>query len=72
MNEIFYEVFDNLPRQGPGTTEATQKEFNLTNLVANRIRVLDIGCGTGASTITLAKLINGRIIETDNYQPYLD
>lgn len=72
MNEIFYEIFDNLPRQGPGTTEATQKAFNLINLDANRIQVLDIGCGTGASTITLAKLINGQIIATDNYQPYLN
>ncbi len=72
VNEIFYEVFENLPRQGPGTTEATQKAFNLTNLDANRIQVLDIGCGTGASTITLAKLINGQIIAMDNHQPYLD
>ena len=72
MNEIFYEVFDNLPRQGPGSNEATQKAFASTNLENKKIQVLDIGCGTGAQTITLAKLINGQIIATDNYQPYLD
>ena len=72
MNEIFYKIFDNLPRQGPGNVKATQKAFASTNLGPKEIQILDIGCGTGAQTITLAKEINGKIIATDNYQPYLE
>jgi len=72
MNDIFFEIFDELPRQGPGTHKATQKAFRLTNLWSKAIQVLDIGCGTGAQTLTLAKLIKGKIIATDTHQPYLD
>ncbi|MEJ2545208.1 MAG: class I SAM-dependent methyltransferase, partial [Calditrichaceae bacterium] len=72
MNEIFYEVFDTMPRLGPGSTEATQNAFKATGLGLNKIEVLDIGCGTGAQTIVLAKLINGKIIAIDNYQPFLN
>lgn len=72
MDEIFYEVFDTMPRLGPGSTEATQRAFRATGLGSNRIQVLDIGCGTGAQTMVLAKIINGQIIATDNYQPFLN
>ena len=27
MNELFYEVFENMPRQGPGTANSTKKAF---------------------------------------------
>lgn len=72
MSNFFYEIFDNLPRQGPGNSEATEKAYSLINFGQKRIAALDIGCGAGAQTIILAKLINGRIIATDNYQPYLN
>ncbi|MEJ2041192.1 MAG: class I SAM-dependent methyltransferase [Desulfosarcinaceae bacterium] len=35
-------------------------------------KVLDIGCGTGAQTIQLARQIDGTILAVDNHQSYLD
>ena len=72
MNEIFYEVFNDMPRLGPGSEEATQRAFNATGLGSKKIQALDIGCGTGAQTMVLAKMINGQIIAIDNYQPFLN
>jgi SAM-dependent methyltransferase len=36
------------------------------------MRVLDIGCGTGAQTLRLARHLDGTIVAVDNHQPYLD
>lgn len=36
------------------------------------LRVLDVGCGTGAQTLQLARHVDGRITAIDNHQPYLD
>jgi len=43
-------------RQGPGSDEETLRALDLTRLDRNaEIQVADIGCGTGASTLTLAR-----------------
>jgi len=72
MDEIFYQIFSELPRQGPGCAESTKRAYEcLTNLpIAPKI--LDVGCGSGAQTIELAKLSGGHITALDNYAPFLD
>jgi SAM-dependent methyltransferase len=72
MPPIFYEVHSNLPREGPGSNESTQRAFRaLKNLPANP-RILDIGCGPGMQTIELAKLSGAQIEAVDNHQAFLD
>ncbi len=72
MPQIFYEVHSNLPREGPGDNESTNRAFkSLKNLPANP-RILDIGCGPGMQTIELAKLSSGQIEALDNHQAFLD
>ena len=49
-------------RQGPGGEPETLRALSLAGL--NRkdsYRIADIGCGTGASTLVLAKHLNARI-----------
>jgi SAM-dependent methyltransferase len=72
MDKIFYDIFHGLPRQGPGSSEATLKALSFVPLHRDNLRVLDIGCGTGAQTIDLAKHIRGTITAVDNYQPFLE
>ena len=36
------------------------------------LRVLDVGCGTGAQTLQLARHVEVTIVAIDNHQPYLD
>ena len=70
--EYFYELFEALPRGGPGDNKSTQKAFNTIPKRPEHPLILDIGCGPGVQTIELAKLSNGRIIALDNHQAFLD
>jgi SAM-dependent methyltransferase len=61
-------------RQGPGSDEETLRALELTRLDRMAaLEVADIGCGTGASTLTLASgLPNSRIIAVDLFPEFLD
>ncbi|MBN2213342.1 MAG: class I SAM-dependent methyltransferase [Bacteroidales bacterium] len=72
MEELFYEIFTELPRQGPGDHDSTIKALRAIPELPAAVRVLDVGCGTGNQTIDLAGEINGKIVAIDNYQPFLD
>lgn len=71
--ELFYRVFESIPRQGPGCRAATEKAFfALRGRLPEKPRVLDIGCGKGVQTLHLARLVNGSITAVDNHQAFLD
>jgi len=70
--EYFYEVFEALPRGGPGTDEYTGRAFDIIPKSPSQPFILDIGCGPGPQTLELAKISNGKIIALDNHQPFLD
>jgi ubiquinone/menaquinone biosynthesis C-methylase UbiE len=69
--EIFFDIHKNLPRQGSGRDEYTQKAFEMIPKIKNP-KILDIGCGPGLQTIKLAKLSEGEVIGIDTHQPFLD
>lgn len=70
--DIFFEIYQNLPRQAPGNKESTLKAFSLLTNLPPKPSILDIGCGPGMQTIELAKHTNGKVTAVDNHQPYLD
>ena len=70
--ELFFKLFEGLKREGPGSAEHTQKAFRLCSDLPNQPKILDVGCGTGGSTLALAQASKGEITATDVYQPYLD
>jgi ubiquinone/menaquinone biosynthesis C-methylase UbiE len=72
MDEVFYEVFSNLPRQGPGDVCVSLEALKCIPFSNSEIRMADIGCGTGFQTLYLAQHIKGSILAIDNYQLYLD
>jgi SAM-dependent methyltransferase len=69
---FFYELFEGLPRQGPGCPGATEKAWSYLPPFPDGAQVLDIGCGSGAQTRDLARLSTGTITAVDNHQPFLD
>ena len=51
---IFYEIFEGLPRQGPGDNASTQQALAMLADLPARPTILDIGCGAGMQTLELA------------------
>jgi len=72
MMKYFFELYESLPRQGPGNNKSTEKAFQLLKNIPSTPKILDIGCGRGMQTIELAKLSNGIVTALDNHQPFLD
>ena len=71
MDDIFFEIHDKLPRESPGSDEATGRAWWMLAGLPDAPRLLDIGSGPGAQTLALTKLSRGPIIALDNHLPYL-
>lgn len=71
--ELLIDFHKDGERQGPGSPEETGKALSLIGFEQDEyLRVADIGCGTGAQTITLAQHINGHITAIDLFPEFLD
>ena len=71
--EFFLQFHRDVPRQGPGTTEATVDAFRrIQELLPPEPRILDLGCGSGGQTLTLAGLTKGSILAVDTYAPFVE
>lgn len=65
------EIYEALPRQGPGDRESTERALRLLPPLAREQRILDIGCGSGAQTIDLARATRARIVAVDIHPPFV-
>lgn len=68
---IFLELHQGLPRESPGGPAYTRQAFELLPPLPQP-HILDIGCGPGEQTLTLARLSDGSITAVDTHQPYLN
>ena len=72
MMDVFFEIFQDLPRQGPGDVESTRRAFSMLRDLPAKPKILDIGCGSGKQTLDLISLTDGTILAVDNHHPFLD
>jgi len=71
--ELLIDFHKNAERQGPGSTNETVKALGLIPLDHDKpLNVVDIGCGTGAQTLTLAQNLNGKITAVDLFPEFLE
>lgn len=71
--ELLLDLHKGSDRQGPGSDPETEKAIGLAGIDRDvRLKIVDIGCGTGASTLTLARLLNARITAVDLFQDFID
>jgi len=70
--ELLIDFHLDAERQGPGSSSDTLGALNLINIEKKKtLKVADIGCGSGAQTITLAQNIEGQIIAVDLFPEFL-
>ena len=72
QEELFFEIHQDNPREGPGNFESTKKAFSMLNNLPKSPRILDIGCGPGRQTLDLAQISLAIIHAMDTYDDYLD
>ena len=72
MTMWFFEVFNGLPRQGPGDEASTIKALALVPGIGSDTRLLDLGCGTGLQTRVLARHSPAHIVAIDNHPPFVE
>lgn len=71
--ELLLDLHKGAERQAPGGDSETAKAIGLAGIDRDApLTIADIGCGTGASTLTLARLLNARITAVDFLQDFLD
>lgn len=70
---MLLEVFEALPRGGPGDAETAARALALVRDLPRRARVLDLGCGPGpAATLWLARrLAHSRVVAVDLHAPFV-
>ncbi len=69
--KLLCELFEGTPRQGPGSVETTRRALGLVPGFSRVERVLDLGCGTGGSTLVLAKDTGAHVTAVDIHPPFL-
>ena len=71
--ELLINFYKDTERQGPGSSLETLKALNLININRkNKLKIADIGCGSGSQTITLAQNLEGQITAIDLFPEFLD
>lgn len=73
MSPEFFRVHHDLDREGPGSEASTLRALAACGPLPGTPRVLDLGCGPGASALTLARALPAaRIVAVDTHRPFLD
>ncbi len=70
--EVFFEVYENLPRQGPGNRTCAARALGLCRELPEFPAILDLGCGVGGQTFHLAELVSGSIVAVDSHAPSVE
>jgi ubiquinone/menaquinone biosynthesis C-methylase UbiE len=71
VNDLFMELFADLDRLGPGSEACTRRALEMVPRLPDSPRVLDVGCGSGASTKVLARALAGEILAIDLHDTFL-
>ncbi len=69
---LICEYFSSTDHQGPGSEEATLRALSFIPGISADTKIADLGCGTGSSTLVLAKHTEAHIIALDLFPQFID
>lgn len=71
--QLLIDLHKHANRQGPGGDAETEIALNLAMVDRSApLKIADIGCGTGASTLLLARHLNAKITAVDFLEDFLE
>ena len=71
--QLLIDLHKRARRQGPGGDVETRKTIDLAGLdQSTPLKIADIGCGTGAATMLLARSLNAQITAVDFLPDFID
>ncbi|MXZ82371.1 MAG: class I SAM-dependent methyltransferase [Synechococcus sp. SB0666_bin_14] len=71
--QLLVDLHQDAPRQGPGGEEQTRLAITLSGLKrSSELKIADIGCGSGPSTLVLADALDAHVIAVDIIPEFLD
>lgn len=70
--EIFFTLYEGLPRQGPGNRACAARALALCRELGPAPAIIDLGCGVGGQTWHLAELTGGTITAIDSHAPSIE
>ena len=71
--ELLIDLHKHAKRQGPGGDKETEEAISLAMLEKmKQLKIADIGCGTGASAILLARKLNAQVTAVDFLPDFID
>lgn len=71
LEEAMYLFYDGIEILGPGSENTTRKLLEIVPDSTTKMSAVDIGCGTGRSSIVLAKN-DVNVVSVDDHQSFLD
>ncbi len=66
-----YELFAPLDRLAPGSADTTLRALSLVPEFDTRSRVIELGCGTGTTSVLLASVLPGTLVAVDRHAPFV-
>ncbi len=70
-HEVFWAIHSGLPREAPGSDETTLRALSIWPVLPLDATLLDLGCGPGGQTVTLASATQAHITAVDTHAPFL-
>lgn len=69
---LIREYYSSVDRQGPGSPQVTLQALDYIDMLTEKSRIADIGCGTGGQTMVLAQNAPGKITGIDLSSDYIE
>ncbi|MGE5788516.1 MAG: class I SAM-dependent methyltransferase, partial [Myxococcales bacterium] len=71
IEQALFQLHEGLPRNSPGSEKTTIKALRRLGRIRRGARIIDMGCGTGASTLALARRLSAEVVAVDAHEPFL-
>ena len=66
-----HELFAPLDRLAPGSADSTLRALSMVPNLDTRTRAIELGCGCGSASLTLAPLLPGKLVCVDIHEPFI-